>query len=82
MPPHSELQEDVTQLQTTVYGAHGTGGIVRDVQHLQTKVEEHDNKLASMSAKWLILMLLAGVLGNSAGAALLSALFKTLTGSP
>lgn len=71
---HSEVREEVTQLQTTVYGVQGQGGLVRKVDQLETRVEDHEKRLNSISLKWLILMLLAGSMGNGLGAVILDTL--------
>ena len=73
-----ETQDDVTQLQTTVYGVQGQGGLTHRVEKLETVVQDHEKRLNVLSTKWLILMLLAGAVGNSLGAYII----KTLTNFP
>ena len=74
MPPHHDVQEEVTQLQTTVYRVYGQGGLVRKVEQIEERVEEHERKLNAVSLKWLIMMLLAGAMGNGVGSFLIDTL--------
>lgn len=79
MPPQQELQEHVTELRTTVYGVYSQGGLVSRVEKVEERIDDHEKRLSAISAKWLILMLLAGALGNALGSSLLQQIIKTLT---
>lgn len=81
--PSHELQEHVTELRTTVFGA---GGVVQRLDKVEDHADrhdkqlaEHDKKLATFSIKWLILMLLAGIVGNAVGSSIVQTIVKTLT---
>ena len=70
----TDIQEAVTQHHTVLFGVENNGGLLRDVQAVKTMVENHEKRLNLVSLKWMILMLLAGAVGNSAGSALLQTL--------
>lgn len=71
---NNDLQENVTQLNTTVYGVHGRGGLVNEVERIREQVNEQERRLDTVSAKWLILMFVASLIGNTAGASILKTL--------
>lgn len=70
----TDIQEAVTQHHTVLFGVENNGGLLRDVQAVKVMVENHEKRLNLVSLKWMILMLLAGAVGNSAGSALLQTL--------
>lgn len=72
------LEARVAQHHTILLGAEGQGGLIREVDTLKEQVQEHEKKMNAVSLKWLILMLLAGALGNSVG----SAVFQALQSQP
>lgn len=76
--PTQDVQESVTELRATIYGVQTAGGLVRRIDIIEQRVDDHDKRLNLLSMKWLILMLLAGVVGNSVG----SVIIKTLTSLP
>lgn len=76
--PTQDVHDSVTELRATIYGVQTTGGLVRRVDIIERRVDDHEKRLNMLSIKWLILMLLAGIVGNSVG----SALIKTLTSLP
>jgi hypothetical protein len=68
---NTDIHSNIAQLQTTVYGVDGVGGVVRDHEHTKERLTVVEKRLDKMTYKWLLLMLLAGTLGNSLGSILM-----------
>lgn len=67
----TELRTTVSQHHTVLFGVEGQGGLIREVSDVKETVRDHEKRLNVLSGKWLFLMLLAGILGNSLGATVL-----------
>lgn len=56
----------------TLYGIEDQGGLLREVDNLKARVGSAEERLNSLSMKWMVILFLAGIFGNVLGQKILA----------
>ena len=68
------IEDRIQQVLTTLYGVEGMNGLCRKVAEMDKRIDDNQAKLTAITAKWLMLMLLAAMVGNAVGGPVFKAL--------
>ena len=78
MTEAEDLKSKLITLHLAIFGTEGQGGLYREVESMRAQIDEHEKRLNAISVKWLVLMGVAGFVGNALSSSGLQALLKLI----